>query len=307
MAVAWDRGLGSLFTDEVGSMSTRTGLTPPHTEYFPTPAGGISSPRWWETIRSDVQQVVQFRSVIQNMVAQELQVRYQRSVLGFVWTLLNPILMMMTMTVVFSKLLGGGVREYAVHLFAGMVPWGLLAGTINESAFCILQNESLIRKIYLPKLIFPLVRLLINITTVSFSLIALYLLLIPMGAPISWSLVCLPLITAIFALFALGLGLIVAVANTFFRDCSHLVGVFLQAWYFATPIIYRLDNLPAEDRWKFWLNPAYPFIHMYQVVIRDGLWPDPATLGLSAIIAVTALGVGYAAFKSYEDELIFRL
>lgn len=288
-------------------MSTRTGTSPPHTEYFPTPAGEAPAPCWWATVREDIQQVVRFRSVIQNMVAQELQVRYQRSVLGFMWTLLNPILMMLTMTVVFSKLLGGSVREYAVHLFAGMVPWGLLAGTINECAFCILQNEGLIRKIYLPKLIFPLVRLLINITTFSFSLVALYLLLIPMGASISWSLVCLPLITAIFALFALGLGLIVAVANTFFRDCSHLVGVFLQAWYFATPIIYRLEDLPAEDRWKFWLNPAYPFIHMYQAVIRDGLWPDPATLGLSAMIAVTALGVGYAAFKSYEDELIFRL
>jgi ABC-type polysaccharide/polyol phosphate export permease len=307
MATERNAVLGSLFTDEVGSMSTRTGLTPPHAEYFPPPAGRIPTLRWWATLRGDVQQVARFWPVIQNMVSQELQVRYQRSVLGFVWTLLNPILMMLIMTIVFSKLLGGSVREYAVHLFAGMVPWGLLAGTINECAFCILQNEGLIRKIYLPKLIFPLVRLLINITTFSFSLIALYLLLMPMGASISWSLVCLPIITACFAVFALGLGLIVAVANTFFRDCSHLVGVLLQAWYFATPIIYRLDNLPPEDRWKFWLNPAYPFIHMFQTVIRDGLWPDPATLGLSAVIAVTALGVGYAAFKSYEDELIFRL
>jgi ABC-type polysaccharide/polyol phosphate export permease len=288
-------------------MSTRTGVTPPHAEFFPPPAGRVPAVRWWAVVRGDAQQIARFWPVVQNMVGQELQVRYQRSVLGFVWTLLNPILMMLTLTVVFSKLLGGSVREYAVHLFAGMVPWGLLAGTLNECAFCILANEGLIRKIYLPKLIFPLVRLLINITTFTFSLTALYVLLLPMGAPISSSLLALPVITALFALFALGLGLIVATANTFFRDCSHLVGVFLQAWYFATPIMYRLDQMPAEARWKFWLNPAYPFIRMFQMVIRDGRWPDPATFGLAAAIAVTVLGVGYAAFKSYEDELIFRL
>lgn len=261
-------------------------------------------------IGEDVRLLVQFRAVIQNMVVQELRVRYHRSVLGFLWTLVNPILMMTTLTVVFSQLLmrgGGDAFDYARHLFAGMLPWTMFQVAVTESAFCIIQNENLIRKIYLPKLIFPLIRLLIGLVTLTLSMAALFLLMIPLGAKFSGAMVLLPLATLLFSAFTFGLSLIVATANTFFRDCSHLVGVFLQAWYFATPIIYFIDMVPGEARWRFWLNPAYPFIRLFQVIIYRHQWPDLGTLGMALGIAVTTLAVGYAAFKSYEDKLIFRL
>ena len=118
----------------------------------------------------------------------------------------------------------------------------------------------------------------------------------------------LPVVILMFTVFAMGLGLIVATMNTFYRDCSHLVGVFLQAWYFATPILYRLDQIHASGaRWRFWLNPAYPFIRLFQVVISDNAWPSMSLFAAAAGIATVCLGVGYAAFKSNEDKLIFRL
>ena len=117
---------------------------------------------------------------------QDLRVRYQRSMLGFLWTLLNPILMMLTMTVFFSKMLGrGGFGDYAVYLFAGMVPWTLFNSTINDCAFCIISHEGLIRKIYLPKLVFPLTKLLINLVTFSLSMVAMFILMVPLGAKFS--------------------------------------------------------------------------------------------------------------------------
>jgi ABC-type polysaccharide/polyol phosphate export permease len=294
--------------DEARSMSTRTDAQAPHAEFFPTaPELSGSPPRWRLTLREDARELSRFWPVIQNMVVQELRVRYQRSILGFFWTLLNPILMMVTLTVVFSKLLNQGAREYAIHLFAGMVPWALFSQTINECAFCIITNENLIRKIYLPKLVFPLVRLLVNLTTFTLSVAAMFLMLVPLGARFSWAMLFLPVAAGLFALFTLGLGLIVATANTFYRDCSHLVGVALQAWYFATPIIYELDLMPPETQWRFWLNPAFPFIRMFQVVIQDGRWPDPTTFAMAVGLATVILGVGYAAFKSYEDQLVFRL
>jgi ABC-type polysaccharide/polyol phosphate export permease len=276
-------------------------------DIFPPPAAGGSPARWLGVVMGDVRELVQFWPVIQNMVAQELRVRYHRSILGFLWTLVNPILMMLTLTVVFSQLMQKSAGAYSIYLFAGMLPWGMFSATISDCAFCIIANENLIRKIYLPKLVFPLSKLLINLVTFVLSMAAMFVLLVPLGAKFSLAMLLLPVAVLLFAMFALGLGLIVATGNTFYRDCSHLVTVFLQAWYFATPIIYEISQLPPESQWRFWLNPAYPFIRIFQAIIHDGAWPDPATFLLATVIGLATLGVGYAAFKSHEDKLIFRL
>lgn len=303
---SWTTDPGAAFTDDASSMNTRTTPAPPHAEFFPAPKSPPVAVRLFEKVSDDLIELRKFWPVVQNMVAQELRVRYQRSVLGFFWTLLNPILMMITLTVVFSKLLNKGPREYAIYLFCGMVPWGLLAGALTDCAFCIIANEGLIRKIYLPKLIFPLTRVLINLVTTGLSFAALFLLLAPMGAKFSLPMLLIPIILALFAVFTLGLGLIVATLNTFYRDCSHLVTVFLQAWYFATPILYPASQF-QESQWMLWLNPAYPFIRLFQVVISDGAWPSLNLFAAAAALATACLGVGYAAFKSNEDKLIFRL
>jgi ABC-type polysaccharide/polyol phosphate export permease len=288
-------------------MSTRTHPTPPHAEFFP-PAPSPRAPAWWAAaLADDARQLARFWPVVRNMVVQELRVRYQRSMLGFVWTLLNPILMMATLTLVFSQLFRQDYRTYARHLFAGMVPWGLLAACLNECAFCIIQNEGLIRKIFLPKLIFPLTRVLINLTTFVLSMAALFLLLIPLGAQFSLPMLLLPAVIVLFTAFSMGLGLVVATMNTFYRDCGHLVSVFLQAWYFATPIIYDERDFTAVVQRRFWLNPAYPFVRLFETIIRDGAWPDLTTSLVAAGLATVSLGVGYAAFKCHEDKLVFRL
>jgi ABC-type polysaccharide/polyol phosphate export permease len=278
----------------------------PHAEYFPMPRGSGGARRWLVQIGEDRAQLTRFWPVVQNMVMQELRVRYQRSVMGFLWTLLNPILMMATLTVVFSQILDVRQEGYAIYLFAGMVPWTFLSGSINECAFCIISNEGLIRKIYLPKLIFPITRVLINLVTFMLSMSALFMIVGPLGVRPSLSMLMLPIVVLLFAVFTLGLGLIVATANTFFRDCGHLVAVFLQAWYFLTPIIYPAKFLGAAQG-RLWLNPAYPFIRMFQTIIQDGLWPDLTTFLVAAGIASVSLGIGYVAFKVNEDKLVFRL
>src|SRR5262249_8199513 len=169
------------------------------------------------------------------------------------------------------------------------------------------SNEALIRKIYLPKLVFPLTRVLINLTTFVLSLAALFLLLIPIGARLAPQLVLLPVAIVLFAAFTLGLGLMVATANTFYRDCGHLGLVVLQAWYFATPVIYKMTLVPPAKQWLFWLNPAFPFIRLFQMILYEGGWPSPTLFLIAAGVAIASLGVGYVAFKSHEDKLVFRL
>jgi ABC-type polysaccharide/polyol phosphate export permease len=288
-------------------MDVQTKPTIPHADYFPPPHAPRGPSRWLAAIVEERRQLVRFWPVIQNMVVQELRVRYQRSVLGFLWTLLNPILMMTTLTFVFSHLFGMTREDFALYLFAGMVPWGFFYGSLSDCAFSIISNEALIRKIYLPKLIFPLTRVLINLTTFILSMAAMFVLMGPLGARFSLPMLLLPAVIVLYTAFALGLGLIVATANTFFRDCGHLVAVILQAWYFATPIIYEKSMFPADVRWRFWLNPVYPFIQLFQDILKDGAWPHLNTFMVATAFAAVSLGVGYAAFKCHEDKLVFRL
>ncbi len=287
---------------------TSAGAKVPHAEFFPPPPSPRGPSVWLARIADDRRQLVRFWPVIKNMVVQELKVRYQRSILGFVWSLLNPLLMLATLSFVFSHLIRG-VENYSLFLFAGMVPWSFLSISLSDCTMCIIANEGLIRKIYLPKLIFPLARVLIALVTLVFSLGAMFLLLWLLGARPSWSMLALPLVLALFAIFTLGLSLIVATANTFYRDCAHLISVFLQAWYFLTPILYPVDGdaFPERARWMLQLNPAYYFIELFHDVLFSGRWPRLGLMGTAAAIAAASLGVGYAIFKSQEDKMVFRL
>ena len=288
-------------------MDVRTTTSVPHADYFPDPRAPRRSGGWWTILGRDRAELVRFWPVVNNMVVQDLRVRYQRSMLGFLWTLLHPILMMTILSMVFSHLFKTPIKNYAVHLFAGMVPWGFLAASLNDCSICIIINENLIRKIYLPKLIFPLSKTLINLITFLLSLSALFLLFGPLGAPISFALLALPPAIVLFFAFVFGLGMLIATANTFYRDAGHLVTILIQAWYFATPIVYFVNDMPADMRWRFWLNPAYPFIRMFQSILEDGLFPEITTICVATAIAAVSLGIGYATFKSHEDKLVFRL
>ncbi len=263
-------------------------------------------PGWFRRVRQDRAELIRYWPVVQNMVSQELRVRYQRSFMGFLWTLINPLLLMTILSLVFSNLFP--TRDnYSLFLLSGMVPWGLLAGTVIESTGCVIGSEPLIKKIYVPKLVFPLVRALLNLVTTTLALGALFVLLIPLGARPSWPMLLLPLAMGLLFCFALGMGLFVATANTFFRDCGHLVSVFMQAWYFATPIIYGVTDFPEAIQWRFWLNPAFYFIEIFHNILCDGQWPGLNLIATAAALAFVSLGIGYATFKSNEDKMVFRL
>ncbi len=287
-----------------------TTLSEPTAGWSHEPSGSPSSLSWplraIGTILDDLRELVTYRQVLIDMVVQTLKVRYQRSVLGFLWSLLNPIMMMTTLAIVFSQLWRIETEGFAVYVFAGLVPWGFLNGSLIDASHSVIQNEQLIKKIYIPKLVFPLASICLNLVISALTLVAMFGLVLLLGSRPNASLILLPLVSILFAMFCLGLGLVVAAANTFFRDVGHLVTVFLQSWYFCTPIIYPIDRLGEYGR-LVWLNPAYPYIQIFQVVIRDNEWPGRSTLALAALFAVASLSLGYAFFKSCEDRLVFRL
>jgi ABC-type polysaccharide/polyol phosphate export permease len=287
-------------------MDVSTSAKVPHAEFFPPPPSPRGPSLWLARMDEDRRELVKFWPVIQNMVVGELRVRYQRSILGFVWSLLNPLLMMVVLSWVFASL-NSDTDNYSLFLFAGMVPWSFLSICLNDCAVCVIANEGLIRKIYVPKLVFPLARVLIGLVTFVLSLGALFLLLWPLGARLHLSMLLLPFVIVLLAMFSLGLGLIVATANTFFRDCGHLVSVVLQAWYFATPILFPIKKFDESIQWRLRLNPAYYFIELFHEVLYAGNWPRIGLVAAAALIATASLGIGYAIFKSHEDKMVFRL
>jgi ABC-2 type transport system permease protein/lipopolysaccharide transport system permease protein len=287
-------------------MPTRTSSPLPHADYFPPERAEPAPGRIVRFVIDDLSEVASFAQVIRNFVVQELRVRYNHSLLGFFWSLLNPLLMMATLTAIFSQLMATQWRSYAFHLLSGMVPWGFLSGSVSECATAFVANGHLIRKIYVPKLVFPLSRVLLNLVTFVLSLGALYLLLAPLGAKLTPSMLALPLAIALFFGFVLGISVAIATINTFYRDCGHLIGVVLQAWYFFTPILYEPSNFPTLAQLQ-WANPAYPFIRIFQFIIRDGAWPGAGLWVAASGLALVSVGVGYAALKSSEEKLVFRI
>jgi ABC-2 type transport system permease protein/lipopolysaccharide transport system permease protein len=278
----------------------------PERECFPPPSRPRGGSLWLARLQADRRELSRFWPVLENMVVSELRVRYQRSILGFFWTLLNPLLMMVTLTLVFSSL-NPRVSNYPLFLFAGMLPWSFLSTSVSESSFCIISNEGLIKKIYLPKLIFPLARVLISLITFLLSLGAMFLLLWPLGARLAPAVLFLPVAIGLLATFVLGLSLIVATANTFYRDCGHLVSVFLHAWYFLTPILFPIEQFPANIQWRFRLNPAFYFVELFHDMFVTGCWPRAGLVAAALLISSASLGIGYVVFKSYENKMVFRL
>ena len=148
--------------------------------------------------------------------------------------------------------------------------------------------------------------MLIGLVTFVLSLVALFLLLWPLGAGLRSRCSCCRWRLRSWRIFTLGLGLIVATTNTFYRDCGHLVAVFLQAWYFATPILFPIEQFETAQ-WRFRLNPAFYFIEMFHDILYAGRWPRIGLVATAAVIAAVSLGIGYAIFKSHEDKMVFRL
>lgn len=254
-----------------------------------------------------LREVWMFREVIRNFVSQDLKVKYRRSALGFFWSLLNPLLQLTVTSLVFSLMFR---TNLALFILSGLIPWTFFAATVDACSMSIVGAETMLRRQYFPKLVFPLSIVIQNLITFVLSL---FVLLILIGWVIGFqpgaALLILPLSFACIVATALGLGAVAAVLTVHFRDIKHLISVFMQAWFYLTPIIYPLDGglIPHEYRWYFKLNPMFSIIEMFHRPIYNATLPTPAELISAVSIAIVSLVVGLWVFWRYERGLIFAL
>lgn len=262
------------------------------------------SPRrgWASRIAAPALELWAYRDLLLNLVKRDLAVRYKRSALGFAWSFLNPLLMMLVFAIVFQVVRPLSVRSYPLFVLAGLLPWNFLAGSLSGAVRSITGNAQLIDKVYFPREILPLAVVLANLVNFLLSLAVFIPLALLMGARFGpWTL-ALPLVIGVQLLLVAGLGLLLAALNVFYRDTELVLDVGLTAWFFLTPIFYELELLPNQvlgvDVWRFvyTLNPMatlvtdYRYILLYQYpVIRHTLVP--------AVLGVVFLLVGWYLFR----------
>ena len=253
-------------------------------------------------------EVVDYRELIRNLVARDLKVRYRNSILGFVWCLLNPLLMMAVFTFVFTILMKSNIPKYPVFILIGILAWNFHTTAVNGSITSIVGNSQLVMKVYFPREVLPISVVLSNAVNFVLALIALFLMMAAFRMPVGVNLLFLPVIIAVQVVFSVGLGLCLAALTVLYRDVEIITETVLTAWFFLTPIIYRMEDLfPLYSRIMYIANPMASIISAYRDVLYTNGLPASDFFIRTTFTSFVVLGVGLYFFrrtaKRFGEEL----
>lgn len=259
-------------------------------------------------LASRLADLVRFRELVVLLVGRDLKVRYKRSALGMLWTLLNPLLQMAVYTLVFSTVLRVGVPRFPVFILAGLLPWTLISVSTTASALSLLNNQGLIRKVAVPQAVYPLSIVGSKLVDLVLSLVPLALLAAVLGRPPGPEWIFVVPATLLAAMFAAGLSLLFSSLTVFFRDLRHLIDILFHVWFYVTPIIYPWDALQRLQspalRVLLALNPATPIVRLFQDPVYAGRFPDAGTVAAATAVACGTLLLGFLVFTRLEDRHI---
>jgi ABC-type polysaccharide/polyol phosphate export permease len=251
--------------------------------------------------------IFQYRDLIFQLVRKDIISRYKRSVLGVGWTMLQPLGMMIILSLVFSTLFHG-VRGYAAYILSGLIAWTFFSQTTTAMITQIVWGGVLLQKIYIPRTSFAVSAVGTGLVNLGISCIPLILITLLAGLHLSWSILFLPVSMLLLAGFALGVGLIISTMSIYFPDVAEMYAIVLMAWMYMTPIIYPETLIPEEyRRWFFGLNPMYYFVKIFRMPIFDGVLPDALTLVIATVISISTLTIGWLFFSKRSDEFAYHL
>lgn len=246
-----------------------------------------------------------YRELIWALALKEIKVRYKRSVLGFLWALLNPALMMVVLTLVFSTIMRFAIPHYAIFLLSVLLPWTFFSQSLSYAVDSIVGNADLIKKVSVPKLVFPVAAVVSNVINLLLSLIPLAILVPLLRHPFYWTWLFLPIPMLALIIFTMGATFFFATANVYYRDVAHIVQIILSAWFYVTPIIYSVDMLPHKYQWVFKLNPIIYVINGFRLAVYYGMLPKAQSVLASFACAFIALFIGFTLFRKYQDNFVF--
>ncbi len=248
-----------------------------------------------------------YRHLLKELVSRDIKVKYRRSVLGVAWSVLNPLLMMFVITAVFSTVFKFQIENYPVYYLTGVLIFNFVNEATTASMTSIIANAPLIKKVYIPKYIFVLEKCLFAFVNALYSLIAMFIIMLILRVPVSWTILLLPIPLIYTFIFSTGLGLILGSCNVFFRDIEHLYSVWTTAWMYLTPIIYPMDILPEFVRKMVMFNPLYYLVDYFRSVVLYGSVPSLMSNAICLGTAVIFLFLGLWVFKVNQDKFILHI
>ena len=248
-----------------------------------------------------------YNFLMRQLVGRDFKTKYKRSVLGVAWSFLNPFLTMAVQYIVFSTLFKSDTPNYPLYLLTGVVFFSFFSEACNTGLGAITANASLIKKVYIPKYIYPMSKTLSSLVNFGFSLIPIMIVMLVTRTPFRPSLLLLVYDVLCMLLFLQGMAFLLSTMMTFFQDTQFLWGVASMMWMYFTPIFYTENIIPASMRTVYHMNPMYQFLSFARVCIIDGISPVPMQYVYCALGGLAVFVIGVAVFRKHQDEFIFHL
>jgi ABC-2 type transport system permease protein len=252
-------------------------------------------------------ELFQYRDLILVLIVRELKVRYRRSTIGFLWTMIHPLLTMLVLEVVFSTAFRFNIKDYPVYVFSGILFWNFFNQSVVTSMNSLKGNASLLQKLPVPKAVFPIATVLSGVVNLIFALVPLSLILFGTNHRLSASLLFLPVGIIVATMFTLGAGLILSPLAVFFNDVIEMVTVVLTLILYLTPVFYPLSIVPLRFRWVVECNPLQLILEIFRAPIYRSQIPEIGQLSVAVLVATAMLVGGVAVFERSSDRIPFYL
>lgn len=254
-----------------------------------------------------IQNFMKFQPLLKELVARDIKTKYRRSVLGVLWTLLNPLCTMIVLSVVFSNLFKFDVENYSVYLLCGQVIFNFYSDATTNSMGAIISNASLIKKVYVPKYLFVLSRVFSSFINLLASFTAVILVMIATRTELHWTVILVVIPLTLIVFFSMGVGMLLAAITVKFRDIMHLYSVFVTVIMYLTPVIYPMSILPEWLKPIVMMNPLTNILTMFRDVTINNNLPQLSSVVIAVIETVVMLLVGTYVFYKNQDEFILNI
>lgn len=249
-----------------------------------------------------------YRYLMQQLVAKDVKLKYRRSFLGYVWSILNPLMIMVIMVIVFSNMFRSDIENFPVYLIIGQTLFNFMSESTTQAIFSIIGNAALLKKTYVPKYVFTVAKVTSSFVNTIFALGAMVVVFVVCKVMPNIYFLLIPLILLQEYIFCLGLGMLLAQGTVFFRDIQHIYSAVTTVWMYLTPMFYPVTLLPEWLRFLvIHFNPMYFYITQFRQIVLECRMPDPYLIIAGMVTAIVALVVGTAAFLKTQNKFILYI